>query len=116
MKVSLDENLDHRLRRSLGSHEVFTTAYQGWAGLKNGKLLLAAEEDGFDVLLTGDQSLYQEQNLVGRRLAIVAMSSVEWHLVKVHLQTIITAIGDAMPGSYQAVDCGKFSRKRTLEE
>jgi len=112
MKVLLDENLDHRLRRSFGPHEVFTASFKGWAGLKNGKLLDAAEEDAFDVLLTGDQTLYQEQNLLGRRLAVVAMSSVEWHIVKDHLQAVIAAIDKATPGSYQAVDCGTFSRKR----
>jgi hypothetical protein len=36
VKVLLDENLDHRLRRHLGSHEVFTVSFKGWNGLKNG--------------------------------------------------------------------------------
>jgi hypothetical protein len=116
MKVLLDENLDHRLRRSLGAHEVFTTSYLGWAGLKNGKLLNAAEGDAFDVLLTGDQTLYQEQNLTGLRLAVIAMSSVEWHIVKSHTQKIIDAISNATPGSFQTVDCGTFSRKRPVDE
>lgn len=88
----------------------------GWSGLKNGKLLTAAELDRFDVLLTGDQSLYQEQNLTGRGLAVIAMSSVEWRIIKHHLPSIIAAIDEAKPGSYQAVDCGKFSRKKTIEE
>ncbi len=115
MKVLLDENLDHRLRRSLGAHDVFTAAYKGWAGLKNGKLLNAAEDDGFDVLLTGDQTLYKEQNLTGRRLALVVMSSVEWQIVKHHLQAIIAAIDLATPGSFQLVDCGTFTRKNDLD-
>lgn len=38
MRVLLDENLDHRLRRSLAAHEVFTASYKGWDGLKNGRL------------------------------------------------------------------------------
>jgi hypothetical protein len=54
VKVLLDENLDHRLRKNLGSHLVVTASYQGWDGLKNGALLQAAEDDGFDVLVTGD--------------------------------------------------------------
>jgi hypothetical protein len=73
VKVLLDENLDHRLRKRLGSHEVFTASYKGWDGFKNGELLQAAEDDGFDVLVTGDQTLYFEQSLTGRRLAIVAL-------------------------------------------
>jgi predicted nuclease of predicted toxin-antitoxin system len=113
VKILLDENLDRRLRGSLGAHEVFTASYKGWNGLKNGKILDAAEEDGFDVLLTGDQTLHHEQNLTGRRLAIIAMSSVEWRLVKNYLRQIAMAIDNATPGSFQAVDCGTFSRKRT---
>ncbi|MGD0628626.1 MAG: hypothetical protein ABR987_04695 [Terracidiphilus sp.] len=66
MKILLDENLDHRLRRHPGSHEVFTASFKGWDGLKNGKLLDVAESDGFDVFLTGDQTLYYEQKLTGR--------------------------------------------------
>ena len=112
MKVLLDENLDRHLRTNLGAHEVFTVGYQGWDGLKNGRLLDAAESAGFEVLLTGDQSLSYEQNLRGRRLAVIAMSSVEWGIVKDYLPTIIAAIDRATPGSFQAVDCGSFSRKR----
>ena len=58
MRVLLDENLDHGLRNHLGSHEVFTASFMGWEGLKNGTLLQKAEETGFEVLLTGDQTLY----------------------------------------------------------
>jgi len=43
VKVLLDENLDHRLRKSLGFHEVSTVGYMGWNGLKNGRLLKAAK-------------------------------------------------------------------------
>jgi hypothetical protein len=116
MKILLDENLDHRLRNHLGAHEAFTTSYMGWDGLKNGKLIRAAEEDGFDLLLTGDQTLCFEQNLKGRRLAVIALSSVEWRIVKNHLARITMAIDNATPGSFQAVECGIFSRKSGSEE
>jgi hypothetical protein len=116
VKVLLDENLDHRLRKHLGSHEVFTASYQGWDGFKNGRLLDAAEEDGFDVLLTGDQTLSYEQNLTRRRLAIVALSSVEWRIVKDYLPQIIAAVDKAAPGSFRTVDCGAFSRKEAVDE
>jgi len=112
VKVLLDENLDHRLRNNLGAHEVFTASYKGWDGLKNGELLRVAEADGFDLLVTGDQTLSQEQNLTGRRLAIVALSSIEWRLLQHHLPKIIAAIASAAPGSFQFVECGTFSRKK----
>jgi hypothetical protein len=116
VKVLLDENLDHRLRKNLGSHEVFTASYKGWGGFKNGKLLEAAEDDGFNVLVTGDQTLYYEQSLTGRRLAIVALSCVEWRILKNYLPQIIAAIGSAVPGSFQAIECGSFSRKKMIDD
>ena len=112
MKVLLDENLAHRLRTSLGAHEVFTVGYKGWAGLKNGELLRTAENDGLEVFLTGDQTLTYEQNLTERTIAIVALSSVEWDILKHHLPLIVAAIDDALPGSFQAVHCGMFTRKK----
>ncbi len=111
MKIVLDENLDHRLRLRLAGHEVFTVLFLGWAGLQNGKLLRNAESAAFDILITGDQTLYHEQNLVGMRLAVIALSSVEWRIFKARLDRIIAAIERATPGSFQLVDCGSFNRR-----
>jgi hypothetical protein len=58
VKVLLDENLPHLLRNNLGDHDVFTVRYKGWAGLKNGELLKTAEDDGFEVFITGDQTIF----------------------------------------------------------
>ena len=109
----MDENLDHRLRKSLAAHEVFTASYKAWDGLKNGSLLQTAEDDGFDVLVTGDQTLQYEQKLTGRRLAIVVLSAVQFAIIEPHVPKIIAAIESATPGSFQAVGCGIFSRKKT---
>lgn len=50
MKVLLDENIPHKLRDCLPQHEVKSVAYCGWGGLKNGELLKAAQDAGFDSL------------------------------------------------------------------
>lgn len=113
MKVLLDENLDHALRPLLGQNDVVTVAYMGWTGLQNGALLRVAEDNGIDVLLTVDQTLRREQNMSGRRLAVVAVSAIQLPILKENLPKIIAAIAGAAPGSFQAVDCGSFSRKRT---
>jgi hypothetical protein len=68
------------------------------------------------VLITGDKTLSYEQNLIGRRLAIVALSAVEWRIIKDYLQRITAAIDSAGPGSFQVVDCGTFSRKTISRE
>ena len=113
MKVLLDENIDHGLRKLLGQHDVVTVTYMRWTGLKNGELLRIAEDSGIEVLLTGDQTLTFEQNLTGRRLAIVALSAIQLPIIKKNLPQIIAAIDNAAPGSFQAVDCGTSSRKKT---
>jgi hypothetical protein len=100
------------LRKNPGAHEVLTVSYKGWAGLKNGELLRAAENDGIEVFLTGDQTLTYEQHLAGRTIAIVALSSVEWDILRHHLPSIVAAIDDALPGSFQAVDCGTLTRMK----
>jgi len=116
VKILLDENLPHLLRNYLGDHDVYTVRYKGWAGLKNGELLKTAEDDGFEVFLTGDQTLSYEQNLTGRRVAIVVLSSIDWHILKNNLPPIPAALENATAGSFQEVECGGFSRKKQAEE
>jgi len=96
----LDENLDHALRKLLGPHKIITATYAGWADLKNGQLLRAAEDNGVDVLLIGDRTLRYEQNLMGRRLAIVALSAIQLPIIVESLPEIIAAIDEATPGSF----------------
>jgi len=81
-----------------------------------GELLRTAEENGIEVLFTGDQTLLYEQNLTGRRLAIVALSANNWPTVKNYFAEILAAIDSAVPGSFQAVDCGAFSRRKAPDE
>ena len=76
----------------------------------------AAEDDGFDVLVTGDRTLVREQNLTGRRLAIVVLSAIEWRIIKDHLVEIVAAADGAGRGSFQAVQCGTFGRGRRIDE
>ena len=72
----------------------------GWEQLNNGELLQAAEEAAFDVLLTTDQGIRYQQNLRGRKIAIVVLSgTTKWSRVRLHCGRIDTAINAAIPGS-----------------
>ncbi len=84
----------------------------GWAGLKNGELLQAAENDAFDVFLTGDQTLSHEQSLAGRRVAVVALSAIQLPVIRENLPKIIAAIASAAPGTFHLVQCGTFTRRK----
>jgi hypothetical protein len=113
VRVLLDENLDHALRKLLGTHEVVTVTYMGWAGLKNGELLKAAEESGIDILLTGDQSLCHEQNLTGRRLAIVALSAIQLPIIQENLKKVIAALDEAVPARFRQLTAEDSEQRKS---
>ena len=71
MRILIDECIDERLRNSFSRHDCQTAGYAGLAGLHNGDLIKAAEAADFQVLLTVDKGIEYEQNLRGRKLAII---------------------------------------------
>jgi len=77
---------------------------RGWERLTNGDLLKAAEEAGFDVLLTTDRRIRYQQNLAGRKIAIVVLAgSTKWTRVRLHVAQIARAIDQCSHGSYAEV-------------
>ena len=99
------------MRKLLGAHDVYTVDYMGWAGLKNGELLRAAEADGFEVFLAGDKNLAYQQNLAGRRMAIVTLSAIDLDILRPNLSLIVAAIDSATPGGFLMVECGSIGRQ-----
>jgi hypothetical protein len=95
---------------ALSGHEVFTVHFLGWAGLRNGELLRAAESEGFEVFLTGDQTVSYEQNLAARRIAVVVLSAIEWHTIRNSLPVIQAAVDASVNGSLQTIEMGTFRR------
>jgi predicted nuclease of predicted toxin-antitoxin system len=73
MKVLLDECLPRKLKNALPEHECQTVPEAGFAGQKNGRLLSLAERVGFDLFLTIDKGVQYQQNLAGRRIAILVV-------------------------------------------
>jgi hypothetical protein len=73
MKLLLDECVDERLRLLFPGHDCQTARFAKLAGLENGSLLEATEAAGFDVLITVDQNIPDQQNLNGRRLSILIL-------------------------------------------
>ena len=104
MLVLLDNNAPRGLARALTGHTVTEARERGWAALKNGDLLNFAEEAGFDVIVTSDKSIRYQQNLKGRKIALVVLSVGRWGPVRRRLAEIAAAVGAAMPGSYVEVE------------
>lgn len=73
MRLLLDECIDERLRHLFPAFECQTARFAALSGLKNGDLLEAAEANGFDVLITVDQNIPDQQNLTVRRIALMIL-------------------------------------------
>ena len=87
-------------RYLIGRHTVTEARARGWDKLENGDLLNAAEAAGFDLLLTTDKNIRYQQNLAGRRIAVVALGKGRWTLIKPHVAEVIAAVDAATPGSF----------------
>ncbi len=104
MLILFDQGTPVGIRNSLPEHTVKTAREQGWSTLLNGELLRAAEEAGFDVLLTTDTNLPYQQDLKGCKLAVVVLSKNRWKLIRLMLPQIAGAIASARPGNYTVVE------------
>lgn len=73
MRLLFDECIDERLRLLFPGHDCQTARFANLAGLKNGRLLTAAEDAGFQVLITVDQNIPDQQNLSGRKISVLIL-------------------------------------------
>ncbi len=75
MRILLDECIDENLRHGFTGHECHTCRYAGLKGLANGELLTAAEQAGYEVLLTVDKNMPHQQSLSGRDISVIVLES-----------------------------------------
>ncbi len=74
MRVLLDECVTWELRRYLPEHDVYTARYMGWDGKVNGDLLMLARDE-FDVLITVDQGIENQQNITDEDVAVIVLKA-----------------------------------------
>ena len=100
MRLLVDECIDERLLLLFPGHECETARFANLAGLKNGRLLEAAEQAGFDVLITADQNIPDQQNLSGGKIALVILCGPTNRLRDLAplVPTAISAIDSIGPG------------------
>ncbi len=68
------------------------------------QILFAADAAGFDLLLTTDKNLSYQQNLAGRKIAIVVLGNAQWPVLQQYVQIVVEGVNAAKPGSYHLVD------------
>lgn len=103
MKILFDQGTPAPLRRALASHTVVTAFEKGWSNLSNGNLLREAEAE-FDLLITTDKNLRYQQNLAGRRIAILVLPTTSWPDIQPHQNDVAAAVEKIKPGDYVALD------------
>ena len=99
MKILFDHGTPAPLRRQLAGHEIATAFEMGWAKLSNGDLLAAADK-AFDVFITTDQNLRYQQNLGGRRLAILVLPTTSWPEIQNYMNKVVDAVNALKPGDF----------------
>lgn len=104
MRLLFDHNVPAPLRRLIPGHDTVFAEEQGWSELANGDLLAAAEAAGFDVLLTADRNLRHQQNLSGRRIGLVVLSTNHWPTIRDNAPHVFMAIEGVGRGRYVEVE------------
>jgi len=106
VKVLVDECVPLKLVRLLTSHNFSTAQQKGWDGFTNGKLLALAEPE-FDLFLTSDCNLQYQQNLQGRKIAILLLSTNHWPTLKKQVPLVQAAVDKIRPGEFMRVEIPK---------
>ena len=104
MLILFDHGTPRSIARLLEGHTVVEAIARGWDRLANGALLKAAEDAGFDLLLSTDKNIRYQQNLAGRRIAIQILGNPQRPAVHRHIDRVVAAVNSATPGSYAEVD------------
>ncbi|MEO7659963.1 MAG: hypothetical protein ABIV48_10145 [Pyrinomonadaceae bacterium] len=101
MIVLFDQGTPLPVGKYLSNHTVLSAFEKGWSELENGELLAAAEAESFDAIITTHQNLQYQQNLTGRKIAVVVLLTTNWLRIERNISIVLDAIGDISPGTYQ---------------
>jgi len=101
VRILLDECVPWPLSRHLPGHICSSPHREGWGGFKNGELLTLAESE-YNVFVTSDQNLCHQQNLAGRNLAILELSTNDWNAIKTCIEDIGTVLESLQPGDFRS--------------
>ena len=88
------------LHKLLSGHSCSTLQDKGWGGIKNGDLLQRAEGN-FDLFITSDQNIRYQQNLAGRRIAILELSTNDINRIQAASTQIEDAIEKIQPDEFR---------------
>ncbi|MCU0783372.1 MAG: hypothetical protein MUF81_04845 [Verrucomicrobia bacterium] len=100
MNILLDECVPWPMHKLLAGHTCITARQCGWGGIKNGELLRRAEGK-FDIFITSDQNIRYQQNLAGRQIPIMELSTNDLRRIQAAAVLIQSAIAAIRPGEFR---------------
>jgi len=100
VKILFDQGTPVPLRNFLEGNGVSTAYELGLSHLSNGDLINAAEQGGFEILITTDRNLRYQQNLSKRRISIFVLPTTSWPKLRLIAPDISKAILRTGSGVY----------------
>jgi hypothetical protein len=91
------------MRGCLANHECVAASERGWKGIQNGELLRLAEGQ-FDLFITADQSIRYQQNLKGRRIPILELSTNDLRRILAAASLLQSAIETTKAGEFRRLE------------
>lgn len=82
---------------------VVTVQSAGWAAMKNGALLRAADS-AFDVLITADKNMHHQQNFVGLNISVLVFPTNRAKLVRAGVAALVQSLPRMEPGQKTTMD------------
>jgi predicted nuclease of predicted toxin-antitoxin system len=102
VRILVDECVPRQIRSRLPGHYVRTAREAGFAGYKNGRLIKAAEAD-FDLMITSDKNLRYQQNLSGRTLSILLLSTNDRSMIELNGEKILRTVNQMKPDAFEEI-------------
>ena len=103
MKILLDECVLWPLHKFLVGHECATAQQRGWGGIKNGDLIQLAEKE-FELFITSDQNIRYQQNLAGRKISILELSTNDFRRIKAAAELIQITLAALAPCEFRSLE------------
>jgi hypothetical protein len=103
VRILFDQGTPVPLRRALDGHLVATAYELGWSTVTNGELIRLAEQEGYELLITTDTNLRYQQNLGGRSIAILVLTTTSWPRIRQVTGDIQTAVAAIKAGDYREI-------------
>ena len=103
MKILLDECVPWPMHKFLAGHECSTAQQHGRGGIKNGDLMRLAEKE-FDLFITSDQNIRYQQNLAGRQIAILELSTHDHRRIQNAAALIQSVVATMQPREFRRLE------------